>query len=106
MYKIGNDIINLSLEKDTADTPSKDLYYLFKDGKIVAKGRFSEMKAMFDKIVSENKSVIEEATREIREAPVDNQTVLRNWINTVSNNSLLGGSTIKQSKNKRFSKVK
>ena len=106
MYKIGNDILNLSMEKDTENTPTKGLYYLFKDGKLTAKGRFAEMKSMFDKIVSENKSVIEEATREAREAPADNQTIIRNWINTVSNNSLFGGSTIKQSKNKRFSKTK
>jgi len=106
MYKIGNDILHLSMEKDTENTPTKGLYYLFKDGKLITKGRFTEMKSMFDKIVSENKSVIEEATREVRETPADNQTIIRNWINTVSNNSLFGGSTIKQSKNKRFSKTK
>lgn len=106
MYKIGNTILNLSLEKDTENTPSKELYYLFKDGKIITKGHFSEMKALFEKIVSENKQVIEEATKEIREAPVDNQTVLRNWMNSISNNSLFGGSTIKQSKNKRFRKIR
>lgn len=106
MHKISNDIINISLEKDTKATPTRGLYYLFKGGKIIAKGRYKEMKAKFDKIAEENKSVIEEATREIREAPVDNQTIIRNWMNPMSNISYFGGRSDRRSWNKPFKKTK
>lgn|SRR3989344_52122 len=106
MHKISNDIINLSLEKDTKATPTKGLYYLFKDGKIIAKGRFKEMEARFDEIVEQNKTVIEKATKEIREAPVDNQTIIRNWMNPMSNISFFGGRSDRKSWNKPFKKTK
>lgn len=107
MFKISNDIIGLSLEKDTDRTPISTIFYLFKDGKIIDQGRnFKQLNQKYNKIIEENKVLILEATKEAREAKVENQTVLKNWLNSVSNNSLLGGSTIKTSSNKRYSKTK
>lgn len=107
MHKLENDIISLSLEKDTERTPTKHTYYLFKDGKIIAKGRFKELKARFDLIMVENKKIIEEATKEIREAPVEAQTIIRNWMNPMSNISYFGGRTnVRKSKNKPYTKIK
>lgn len=107
MEKISNEYINLSLEKDTEKTPTKGLYYLFKDGHIIASDRnFMRIKNIFDKIVLDNKKLIDEATKGIRESKVENRTIINNWMRTVSNNSLFGGSTIKSAKNKRFSKVR
>lgn len=106
MFSIGNEIINLTLEKGTKNTPTLE-YYLFKDNKLVAKdNNYKRIKTIYDKILEENKQIIEEATRKIRETEFDTQVYLKNWMNTISNNSLLGGSTIKSAKNKRFGKIK
>ena len=53
MFNIGNEIINLSLEKGTRNTPTTDQYYLFKDGKLIAKDKsFRKLKKLFDEIYS------------------------------------------------------
>lgn len=91
MHKLGNDIINLSLEKDTENTPTRDKYYLFKDGKLVDSGNFNKLKIKFDKIIEENKEIIEKATKEAREKIVDNKTMFKNWMNAGSNLSFFGG---------------
>lgn len=91
MHKLSNEIINLSLEKDTINTPTKNIYYLFKDGKIIDQGNFNKLKLIFDRIIKENKTVIEDATRKFREKPVDNKTMFMNWMNNGSNLSFFGG---------------
>lgn len=107
MHKLSNDIINLSLEKDTERTPTKHTYYLFKDSTIIAKGRFSVLRAKFDQIIEENKKIIEEATKEIREAPVEAQTIIRNWMNPMSNIAFFGSRVgERKSRNRPFRKTK
>lgn len=106
MHKLSNDIINLSLEKNTERTPARHVYYLFKDDKLIDKGSFNKLKEKFDAIVEENKHIIEEATKEIKEAPVDNQTIIRNWMNPMSNIEFFGGRSDRRSWNKPFKKTK
>lgn len=91
MHKLSNDIINLSLEKNTINTPTKGIYYLFKDGKIIDQGNFNKLKLIFDRIINENKTVIEKATKEFREKPLDNKIMFKNWMNMGSNLSFFGG---------------
>ena len=91
MQKISNDIIHLSLEKDTENTPTKNKYYLFKDGKIINSGSFNNLKIQFDAITKENREIIKEATREFREKPVDNRAMFVNWMNSGSNLNFFGG---------------
>lgn len=91
MYKLENYIIKLSLEKNTKNTPTKDKYYLFKDGKLITSGSYKKLKMKFDEIIEENKQIIEESTKEFREKPVDNKTLFKNWMNKGSNLSFFGG---------------
>lgn len=92
MQKISNDIINLSLEKDTENTPTKGLFYLFKDGKIIEKGNnFKKIKSKYDEIKKANIDIINETTREFREAPTDNNLIYSNWMSSTSSLTFFGG---------------
>jgi hypothetical protein len=91
MQKLGNDIIHLSLERDTENTPTKDKYYLFKDGEIISSGSFNKLKVLFDKVIEENIEIIKEATKEFRDKPLDEKAMFVNWMNSGSNLSFFGG---------------
>lgn len=89
MYKLSNEIIHLSLEKDTLNTPTKDIYYLFQDGKIINQGNFNKLKLIFDSIIKRNKNIIEEATKKFRDKPIDRKLLFNNFMDIVGTEGYL-----------------
>lgn len=88
MQKLSCDIINLSLEKDTENTPTKGLFYLFKDGKIIAQNKkYQELKSKYDEIKDANKTRISKATRKFREKSKNSSSYSDLYANWISNSS-------------------